>query len=136
MGFNISYVINVQNSSYRNFSMEKLEWNTTRFFIPARSTVTINESVPFCSTLTDIRYKAFLLRGNATTRDDGQGRFYLFKNDLDDVCWCRFEDPTVERAFRAYRGLDRFNLEIRDAYEPPPPDYLLFNTNGIYTVSG
>lgn len=74
------------------------------------------------------------MRQNATTRDDGTGRFYLFEGEYNDLFWCRFEDPTIERANKAYRNLDRFDIEIRDPYDPGL-DYLLFNTDGIYTVS-
>lgn len=132
MTLNVRYLIRIFNYNYRNYSIQKLEWPSTRYFIPARGGIlTTNESIPWCVDAWEIPEKAFLIRKGATTRDDGEGQFYLFQN-RSTIYTCAFDDPTAERAQRWLSpyppySYERFNLEIYAGYHPPAEDFLVVN---------
>src|SRR3954471_23058110 len=82
------------------FSIVKLEWPATRLFIPAGGFALLHgDVIPWAARREEIRDKAFLLRENATSADDGIGAYYLFQDEDGRVCWTAYHggNPSYEQ---------------------------------------
>lgn len=80
--------------------MVKMEWPSVRFFIPRGNPVdTHSESIPWAWDMDEIWKKAFLLRDNASSKDDGRGRYYVFQDRKGNACWTPYNNgrPSYEQ---------------------------------------
>jgi hypothetical protein len=88
MVLNFGGVRSITNLSTLNYSMVKLEWPSVRYYIPTQANPfdAGGEAVPWAWNGVDIAGKAFLVRVNATSADDGSGFAYLFMDRDGMIC--------------------------------------------------
>jgi hypothetical protein len=111
MGGYVTYVAGFHPNQHKSYSVLKIEWPATTFFIPANPNadpgagdpnvglIHINdEAIPWCEDAGEIASKAFLFRVDATSNLDGIGAYYLFQDPDDMICWSGFNggNPSFE----------------------------------------
>lgn len=103
------YLYHVIRDPLISYSLIKLEWPSTAFYIPS-SQIRPNpveslwyygdgESIPWSDDAPQIASRALLFRRNAGSAHDGIGAFYFFQDRNGFLCWSPFDDgsPSYEK---------------------------------------
>lgn len=118
MTLNTRYLYKVTGDATFSYSVIKLEWQSTSFFIPKGAEVDLyasgdGESIPWSDDATQIADKALLFRRDASSAADGFGAYYLFQDKNGYICWSPFQGgaPSYENRIVTISAWD-VNVQI------------------------
>ena len=108
MPLNFGGLLGVSTVATRNFSIVKLEWPSVRYYVPSGAVPfsANGEAVPWSWRSEEIARKAFLVRIDATSADDGTGFAYLFLDQGGNICQAPYNGgaPVYESRNVAFHG--------------------------------